>query len=387
MANSHKHKRPTIVLAMKVDDEVLSPVVAEAKARGWQFVNLLYTSNVLPPEGGFDGAIVRELPRSPLARKLRKLGCPAVRIGSRPNPDDDRLPAVFPDLDVAGELAAEHFAERRFEYVGYIGHTPWRNCKPLYDAFRRRSEELGLAVDLLKLPPQEPQNSRQRRYAQRERQIRGWLNALPRPIGILAYNQILAGRLCYLCQAGGLAVPEEVSILANGDFSVLCETAPIPLSAIDKNMEQVAREAVELLASLMEGQRKPPARTAVPPRGVIERRSTSVLAVSDPGVARAIRFIWDHLDRSISVDDIARAAGVSRTRLERGFRRCLNRGINAELQRKRLEHFTELLQRTDQTIAEVAAASGFHNRGYLHRLFRKTHGQTPRQYRQACKGP
>ncbi|MBT3296050.1 MAG: hypothetical protein HN919_05185 [Verrucomicrobia bacterium] len=57
----------------------------------------------------------------------------------------------------------------------------------------------------------------------------------------------------------------------------------------------------------------------IPPRGVVARRSTDVLAVADPAVARAMRFMWDHLDQNLSVEDVAMQASVSRRKLERIF--------------------------------------------------------------------
>ena len=68
----------------------------------------------------------------------------------------------------------------------------------------------------------------------------------------------------------------------------------------------------------------------VPPKGIVERRSTSIMAVQDGRVASAIRFIWDHLDASLLVDNVAAYVGVSRSTLERAFWRCLG-GVYLEM--------------------------------------------------------
>ena len=119
----------------------------------------------------------------------------------------------------------------------------------------------------------------------------------------------------------------------------------------------------------------------IPPRGVVARRSTDVLAVEDPTVARAMRFMWDHLDQNVSVEDVALQAGVARRQLERAFRQHIKRGVNAELRRKRLERCCELLRSTEITISDIAPMIGFRSNDYLHASFKQAFGVTPRQYR------
>ncbi len=68
-------------------------------------------------------------------------------------------------------------------------------------------------------------------------------------------------------------------------------------------------------------------------------------------------------------------------KLERRFRKHMNRGINAELIRKRLERCCELLKSTDEPVARIARQVGFGSGEYLHTVFARTFGMTPRQYR------
>jgi transcriptional regulator GlxA family with amidase domain len=48
----------------------------------------------------------------------------------------------------------------------------------------------------------------------------------------------------------------------------------------------------------------------------------------------------------------------------------------------RLEQASLLLVQTDQTIAEIAASTGFCDASHLGRAFRRSHGLTPSQIRQ-----
>jgi len=119
----------------------------------------------------------------------------------------------------------------------------------------------------------------------------------------------------------------------------------------------------------------------IPPKPIVTRASTEILAVDDPRVARALVFMWEHLDLDLSVDDIAREVGVSRRSLERAFCACLDRGINAELQRKRLEVFHDKLVSTDLPIAHLASMVGFRSIAHLRRSFRSAYGLSAREYR------
>jgi LacI family transcriptional regulator len=132
---------------------------------------------------------------------------------------------------------------------------------------------------------------------------------------------------------------------------------------------------------MMDGKAAPKSPTMVRPGGVVTRRSTDVLAVPDTGVARAMRFMWDHLDQNLSVDDIAAEAGMQRRKLERAFRRHLGRGVNAELRRKRLERCCELLRTTRISVTDLAPTVGFRSKDYLHAAFQRTFGTTPQKFR------
>jgi AraC-like DNA-binding protein len=60
-----------------------------------------------------------------------------------------------------------------------------------------------------------------------------------------------------------------------------------------------------------------------------------------------------------------------------------NKTILETLNKLRLQKSCELLQQTDLSIADVAAASGFRTPEYFHRFFLKQTKTTPRRYREA----
>jgi LacI family transcriptional regulator len=381
--------RPLVILQKGVDAHFLAilPLAAEW---GWDLLSLSFIGNSIPDNPPPAGAFVSCLPTDPLAKRLRKLGCPAVRLGSLPHSQDRVLPAVIPDLAAAGRMAADHFAERRFRDVAFIGYNPSdpdSDFHAMYAAFRKRAGERGLSVHLHELCEGFQQVSGKEgsaaKYERQKREIGSWLATLPKPVGVFAYSDHLSAVICTVCKAAGLAVPEQVAVLGVGNDPLTCELSPVRMSSIDLGRDEVGRQAALLLRCLMDGRAAPAKRVMVPPRGVVERQSTDVLAVPDLVVARAIRFIWGHIDQHLLVDDVARDAGVSRRQLERAFRRHLRHGVNAELHRKRLERVCALLKSTKSSIAVLAPMAGFRSVDYLHRSFRRAFGMTPLKYRKS----
>jgi LacI family transcriptional regulator len=356
--------------------------LAQAREFGWRVFNVWFTRGNIPPGWKIVGAAIEFPFDHPEAAWARKLTCPVVRIGRLPNQFDDRLPAVIADYATAGRLAAEHFAERNFRHIALIGSQGMEAATVAWEAFRRRAEELGCDCRRLSLSSGGQAQTVDQRLEMHARELSQFLEQVPKPIGLFTVLISWAGRLIVMTQAAGLAVPEDVAVLCCGNAATLCETAGVPISAVDMGVERQGREAARLLRRLINGAKAPKTPIIVPPVGVVERHSTNVLIVPDPAVARTLRLIWDHLAQEISVNDIARQVGVSRRSLEGAFRRCVGRSITAERHRKRLERCAELLRGTPWPIESIATATGFSSCSYMYRSFRKKFGVTPAEFRE-----
>lgn len=103
----------------------------------------------------------------------------------------------------------------------------------------------------------------------------------------------------------------------------------------------------------------------------------------DAALARMRAFAQRELARPLSLEDLARAAGVSRQYLLKLHR---DQGLPTPMDilwRLRLERAQELLAHTGLTIAEVADRAGFTNPYHFSRKFSAVHGASPRAWRQA----
>ena len=154
------------------------------------------------------------------------------------------------------------------------------------------------------------------------------------------------------------------------------------------HLEEAGYQAAELLDGLMSGRIRGRHEVPVRPTWVHERRSTDVIALADREIGAAMRFIRDHANQCVGVDEVVDATGLSRRTLERRFRRQVGRSILEELSRCRLERAKRLLLETELTVEKAAYAAGFANLKPMLRAFRQGLGCSPTAYRQSksCMG-
>ena len=87
----------------------------------------------------------------------------------------------------------------------------------------------------------------------------------------------------------------------------------------------------------MAGGKAPAEPLRVPAAGVIVRKSSDILTIKHPGVARSLRYIWEHGHEPICVKDLVSVSAMSRRGLHKAFLEHLGRTPGQELQRVRIE--------------------------------------------------
>ena len=85
----------------------------------------------------------------------------------------------------------------------------------------------------------------------------------------------------------------------------------------------------------------------------------------------------------LGVDDLARAAGLSRAHFSREFRRTFGESPHAYLLTRRLERAAALLRNTDHSVAEICFSVGLQSVGSFTTSFTRTYGHSPAAYRLA----
>jgi LacI family transcriptional regulator len=154
-----------------------------------------------------------------------------------------------------------------------------------------------------------------------------------------------------------------------------------PLSSIDHGARRIGFEAARLLDDLLSGNTSPDGPIQVPPVKVVVRQSTDTLAIEDPNVARAVRFIRQRIADGIGPKDVIASMPVARRSLEAGFRRCLDRSIGQEITRLRIERVRKLLRETDLALPEICELTGYRYPSQLSAMFSKHVGISPSRFR------
>ncbi len=207
------------------------------------------------------------------------------------------------------------------------------------------------------------------------------LRKLGFPCALFVSHDALARGVLGSLAMAGVTVPEEVAVLGVDNDEFECTLTEPYLSSINVPFDAMGREAARHLDRLMKS-RNPPVRSAlIQPTGVVERQSTDIIAVDDPRLREAARYIREHACNGCTVDDVAAAIGASRGWVHAEFKKRFNRTPHHEINRVRMDLARHLLRSTQLPIREVALQCGFslvHNFG---RTFRNTIQQTPAAYR------
>jgi LacI family transcriptional regulator len=377
-------RRPRVMLVIESSRAYgrgcLLGIAAYARSHGpWSFLHLERGLNEgLPREvrrWRGDGIIARIENRS-MAAALARLRLPIVDLRGR---GLLRGVASFnTDPSATARLAAEHFLERGFRHLAFCG-------LPGIDFSDRRSAEFidharGRAASVAVFQPR-----RRRSGNTLEQELRGsldhadltrWLATLPRPVGVMACNDARGRQVLDACAEAPLRVPEEVAVIGVDNDQVLCDLSNPPLSSVEPDVYTIGYRAAEMLAAMMQtGRRRGPA-VEVPPRGIVTRRSSDILAISDPTVAEAIHLIRENAQRHFNVEDLLDRLPVSRATLERRFMSALGRSPKQEILQTRLARVRQLLADTDYPLSRIAALTGFKTASHLSVAW-KSHFHSP----------
>ena len=92
-------------------------------------------------------------------------------------------------------------------------------------------------------------------------------------------------------------------------------------------------------------------------------------------------YMKKNYSRDLSLETLAKTFGYSPTYLSRMFRKYALTNYKTYLDGIRLEHAVELLERTDQSIGEIALQCGFPNSKAFSRAFKEKYGMLPSGFR------
>jgi LacI family transcriptional regulator len=324
----------------------------------------------------WDGIICRSMTPA-LARAFLRRGIPTVDLNDLHG--NLRLPRIGSDMVAIGRTGAEHLLERGLRNFAFCGfsHEAWSDGRR--DGFRARVRESGFDCAVYESawhgPHVPPWDKDQQRLA-------AWLRSLRKPVGLLACNDLRGQQVLNACHTLDLDVPDEIAVVGVDNEQVLCELCDPPLSSVVPNPERIGYEAAALLERLMAGAPATADELLIPPIAVVARQSSDVTRVDDADVAAALTFIRKHACGGVTVDQVVAHVAVSRSILERRFRKHVGHSPQTEIRRVQLKRVQQLLVQTDLSLEAIARLAGYLHPEYMSVVFKRVTGNTPGQYRQ-----
>ena len=329
-----------------------------------------------------DGIIAR-IENAALVRFLQHRRLPTVDLRGR-----FHIPgfATFDsDHDAIVRLVAEHFLERGFRHIAFCGFAGLDFSDRRRDALILRLAQHGLvpfiyeATDVSHSASTVTLESAGTRHL---KELAAWLKRLPNPVGILACNDNRGRQVLDACSMAELAVPEQVAVVGADNDEVICDLSDPPLSSVQPDAVRIGFEGAAALDRMIRSGKPAPRRVRlISPRQLVVRRSSDVLAVDDPVVSLALKIIQRQACDGLNVERLLDQMTISRATLERRFERLLGRSPKDEILRLRLNRVRELLADSDDTLAQIADATGFSSVAHLSVAFKHATSVSPGEFR------
>jgi len=334
--------------------------------------------------GHFDG-VIADLDDPRIPKCVAELKIPVVGIGGiEPRcPLNLSVSTVGTDNRKVAGLAADYLLRlglQSFGYCGIHGQTvdPWNRERQ--KAFAECLREEGHACSVY-AGRYHPSHS----WEQLQESLFAWLKPLPKPVGVLAANDVRARHVLEACRRFGLRVPDDVAVVGVDNDELICELASPPLTSIVQGTEEIGYRAAGLLDRLMRRRSPGVKNILIDPVAIIERVSTDLVATDDRIAAAALTFIRQNACAGIGVPEVARSVSVSRSTLDGHFKQVVGRTVHDEILRVQMNAARKLLVTTALPLDEVARRVGLCHAQYFATLFHRVCGQTPGQYRRRAR--
>jgi LacI family transcriptional regulator len=297
---------------------------------------------------------------------------------------DVPFPVIETDDYQVAEQAFKHLTHIRLTNFAYCGFENANFSDRRLAGFRPLVERLQLPCHV-HLSPSILSTQLTREIEQQallgDSNLSEWLEGLPKPIGIMACNDVCGQMILNACRELHISVPDEIAVIGVDNDEVHCELTDPPLTSVEPDTDRIGYLAATLLDSMMNGDAVASTKMFVSPKRVVSRRSTETLALDDSHVSTAMRIIREQACLGLDVNGLVEQLPLSRRSLERRFRECLDSSPAAEIVRVRIARLKRLLRETDLPLQRIAQLTGFDYVEHMHLFFKKHIGMPPGKFR------
>jgi LacI family transcriptional regulator len=192
-------------------------------------------------------------------------GTPVVAVDPHTGPST--LPSVHSDNLAGATTATRHLLELGHRRIGFLAGRPdLESARQREEGYRQALAAAGIAVDpdLIRVGDYDLETS--------EEPARQLLTLADRPTAVFAANDLSAMQTLHVAHTLDLDVPGDVSVVG---FDNIPESALIepPLTTIDQSIQEMGKQAVQLLMDVIEGHTERPRQITLPTRLVVRQSS------------------------------------------------------------------------------------------------------------------
>lgn len=313
-----------------------------------------------------DGLILLKPVSKDLIARIRNLALPTVTVEFTLRELPVKANVRIDSMAVA-EAALAHFMSRgKFATYAFLSDAQNKSWS------RYRVLDFERTLDARKIPLVRLAN---------DTTLAKKLNALPKPIAVLAADDRTAMALARTCQSAKLPIPDAVAILGIDNDERFSLASRPTLSSIEPDYEREGYEAAKMLEALMGHRKRKNWTVRCGVKATFVRESSAVRSPSLSLVERAEDYIRHHYDEITGPDDLARQLGVSRRLLDLRLQELRHPPAASMLRTARLEQLKKALRNDTSPIDSIVRRMGFSNPNWVKTVFRKTYGMTMTDWR------
>lgn len=289
------------------------------------------------------------------------------------------VPSISGAYHETGRMGADYFLKRGFKSFAFYGFKNIVWSRERAEGFEARVREAGYEVHYY----QSPKSRSRELWYYKPWTLSKWLKSLPKPVALMACDDNQALYITEASKHAGLRVPEDLAVLGVDNDENVCYLSDPPLSSISLDIERGGYEAAALMDKLLRGRQKKLPNIVIKPTHIHTRASTNTFSTNDRYIDEVLKYIHQHLDTNINVQDILNQIPLSRRSLEKRFSKAMGMAVYKYIFNIRMSRFAERLAESNASVLEIAQQLGLPDTKNISRQFKIWKGLSPLEYRRS----
>lgn len=284
------------------------------------------------------------------------------------------------DYKKVGAMAADFFVRKRFRNFAFYGHNSSFWSKKRAEGFREEVEKNGGNFFYFE---SEPLNETE--WSGSHAGLDDWLRALPKPVGLLACDDGYALQISEMCKVNNIDIPNELSLLGVDNDELICNLSYPSISSVVTDDKNGGYTAGKMLHRQIQSKTNNIFNISINPVRIELRQSTEKYNVSNKAILDAVNYIDANFMSDLSIEELTGVVPLSRRNLEIKFKEEMGTSIYRFILDNKVGYISHQLLVTNKSPLEIALEVGYKDVRNIYRLFKKSTGYTPIDFRKKFK--